>query len=393
MVKPPVFVDQTVNQGLKQNLTPDKFTQLVRLITEIRLDCADISVAAWQGMRQYPLAPMDSLRGNIEACCHQVTLAGQLGFKSVSIVIFACDQLNTSAVRLALAAAKGQGLTAALQIRNASALSIAQIAELAEKVDLAAADAVIYGDEGSLLDPLHTNRILTELQEKLPVELEFCAYNELGLAAANTLAALRAGIRRVATAVGGIDSFAAFEEILLGYKFLLNAPVAIGGNLASLSKAVLSLMGRELPANKPVIGTDVFAHESGIHVDGVIKNPELYEPFIPELVGLARKLVIGKHSGTASLKAKFRSWNRPLSDFDAAVLLGMVRKLAIAQKGLVNDRQLIDLYDEICGQTIYAEIEGDEICKAEKKYSSLTPHCGMGNKRPVLFSRPKKSSL
>lgn len=393
MVKPPVFVDQTINQGLKQNLTPDKFTQLVRLITEIRLDCADINVAAWQELRQYPVVPMDNLRGNIEACCRQAALAAQLGFKSVSIAVFACDQLNAAAVRLALATARECGLTAALKIRNASALSIAQIAELAEKVSLTAGDTVIYGDEGSLLDPLHTKDILTELQGKLSAELEFCAYNELGLASANTLAALHAGIRRVATAVGGIDGFAAFEEVLLGNKFLLKVPVSIGGNLAGLSKEALACLGRELPANKPVIGTAVFAHESGIHVDGVMKNPELYEPFSPHLVGLSRKLVIGKHSGTASLRAKLQTWNMPLSDFDAALLLGMVRNLAVAQKGMVNDLQLIDLYDEVCGLTKYDGIEGDEICKAEKKYSSLTLHCGTGNKRRVLFSLPKKSSL
>ncbi|GBG55203.1 homocitrate synthase [Sporomusaceae bacterium FL31] len=391
MLKPPIFVDQTINQGLKQNLIADKLAELVRFISEIRLDYADISVANWQGISRNSVLPMEKFRGVIEPCCQQVILASNLGFRTVNMVVFCRRDLNSHAIEMALATAKTLGLSVVLQIRNASEFAVQALIGFVKQVNLAHVDTVLYCDEGSLLDPFVTYKTLTELKEKLSVDLEFCAHNNRGLATANTLAALKAGVCKVSAAVAGIDSFAAFEEILLAYKFLLNQPIEITKKLAQLSKEVLGCLGREVPMNKPIIGSNVFAHESGIHVDGVIKNPDLYEPFSPEIVGLSRKLVIGKHSGTASLKAKFRSWNMPLNDFDAALLLGIVRKKAISQRSSLNDCQLIDLYYEMSGQLQGFEAGGDEICRAEKKYTLSIQRYGMANKRPVLFSQRRKS--
>lgn len=390
MIKPPIFVDQTINQGLKQNFIADQLAELVRLISEIRLDYADISVANWQGFSRNSVLPKERFRGVIEPCCQQVVLASNLGFRTVNMVVFCQRDLN-SYIEMALATAKTLGLSVILQIRNASEFPVQELIAFVEQVKLTQGDAVLYCDEGSLLDPFVTYKTLTELKEKLSVDLEFCAHNNRGLATANTLAALKAGVCKVSTAVAGIDSFAAFEEILLAYKYLLSQPVEITKKLAQLSKEVLGCLGREIPINKPIIGSNVFAHESGIHVDGVIKNPDLYEPFSPEIVGLSRKLVIGKHSGTASLKAKFRSWNMPLNDFDAALLLGIVRKKAICQRSSLNDCQLIDLYYEMSGQLHGFEAGGDEICRAEKKYTLSIQRYGMANKRPVLFSQRRKS--
>lgn len=108
----------------------------------------------------------------------------------------------------------------------------------------------------------------------------------------------------------------------------------------------MECLGVELSVNKAIIGRDIFAHESGIHVDGVIKNPKIYEAFAPEEVGLARQLIIGKHSGTASLKAKFLEWNVRLTEAGANLLLKEVRRVAVKQKCPLSDVQLKQLYCE-----------------------------------------------
>jgi homocitrate synthase NifV len=391
MVRPPIFVDQTLNQGLKQNLSPDQLAELVRYMTELGLTDADIQVAAWQSLGRNFMPPFAQYRAVIDPCVHQVENACKSGFKIVNIAIFYHENVETDSLLLALVTAKRLGLNTVLQIRNASELSTQAIGDFVASLEWSGLDSIMFCDEAGLLDPMTTYHTCMELKKRIAVELEFCAYNKMGLATANTLAALRAGIRKVTTAVAGIDSYAAFEEIVLGYRFLLNQPIEISSNLAPLSRTVVSCLGREVAVNKPIIGHHVFAHESGIHVDGVIKNPELYEPFAPELVGLSRRLVIGKHSGTASLKAKFLSWNLPLTDFDASLLLGIVRRKAINQKSPLNDCQLIDLYDEMLGRGLGCEAGGDEICRAEKKYSLSIQRYGMVNKRPVLFSQRRKS--
>jgi homocitrate synthase NifV len=105
-----------------------------------------------------------------------------------------------------------------------------------------------------------------------------------------------------------------------------------------------------LPPWKPIVGSNMFAHESGIHADGALKNPKTYEVFRPEEVGLERQIVIGKHSGTASIKAKFREYGRELQDGQAEEILKQVRALAVDMKRSLFDKELIyiyaDLYEE-----------------------------------------------
>ena len=90
----------------------------------------------------------------------------------------------------------------------------------------------------------------------------------------------------------------------------------------------------------------MFAHESGIHADGVIKNPATYEVFQPEEVGLQRQIVIGKHSGSAAILAKFKEYGINLTQQEAAELLPLVRSAAIDLKRTLFDKELIYVYED-----------------------------------------------
>ena len=96
--------------------------------------------------------------------------------------------------------------------------------------------------------------------------------------------------------------------------------------------------------NKAIIGAAIFAHESGLHVDGVNKDPWIYEPFAPELVGLKRHFIIGKHSGTAALRTKFATWGIRLEEAETRVLLTHVRALAVRKRAAITDAELQRLY-------------------------------------------------
>jgi homocitrate synthase NifV len=151
----------------------------------------------------------------------------------------------------------------------------------------------------------------------------------------------------VATAVGGIGlpNHAAMEEVLMAVKHLWKQDqVSSGSSLTADCKEILSYMGIQLPVDKALIGRDVFAHESGIHVDGITKNPLIYEVIQPEEVGQTRQLIIGKHSGTASLKVKFLQWNLELDQAEALRMLERVRRIASLQKSPLSDLQLRHLY-------------------------------------------------
>ena len=101
------------------------------------------------------------------------------------------------------------------------------------------------------------------------------------------------------------------------------------------------------PVWKSVIGTNMFAHESGIHADGVIKNPKTYEVFAPGEVGLERQIVIGKHSGSKAIELKFAEYGIELSKTDAVEMLPMVRTMAIELKRSLFDKELLYVYNDL----------------------------------------------
>jgi homocitrate synthase NifV len=113
-----------------------------------------------------------------------------------------------------------------------------------------------------------------------------------------------------------------------------------------LSEYVAAASARTIPAWKSIVGTNVFAHESGIHADGVIKNPLNYEAFAPEDVGLERQIVVGKHSGTRTIYRKFQEFGIELSKEDCVGVLDLVRSTAVQLKRALFDKELMYIYQD-----------------------------------------------
>lgn len=128
------------------------------------------------------------------------------------------------------------------------------------------------------------------------------------MALSNSISGLLAGANAVSTTVNGIGERAgntSLEEIVMALKIIYG--IDLGFNISifyELSKLVEELTNMTIPLNKPIVGENVFRHESGIHVDAVIEEPLTYEPFLPELIGHQRRIVLGKHSGCRAVKAK-----------------------------------------------------------------------------------------
>jgi homocitrate synthase NifV len=115
------------------------------------------------------------------------------------------------------------------------------------------------------------------------------------------------------------------------------------------------------------VGTNVFAHESGIHADGVIKNPLNYEAYAPEDVGLERQIVVGKHSGSRTIYRKFQEFGIELSDLDADEILAMVRQTAIELKRALFPKEIMYIYQD------YIARLGDDLPLPGAGASAATP--------------------
>lgn len=189
-----------------------------------------------------------------------------------------------------------------------------------------------------------------------PSDITFSAHchNDLGMAVANSLAAVRAGARQVECTINGIGERAgnaSLEEIVVAVA-VRQASFGVKTNvhlekIYGASRLVSSITGVSVPPNKAVVGANAFAHEAGIHQDGIIKNPLTYEIIAPEAVGVpARNLVLGKHSGRSALRLNLRELGFEASEVELAECYRQVTSLADKTKQ-VRQRDVLAIAHQV----------------------------------------------
>ena len=170
-------------------------------------------------------------------------------------------------------------------------------------------------------------------------------HNDLGLATANTLAGIKAGARQVEVTMNGIGERAgntSLEEVVMALhtrRDLMKLETSINAShIHPTSRLTSMITGIVVQPNKAIVGANAFAHEAGIHQDGVLKNPMTYEIMEPESVGLAgNNLVLGKHSGRHAFKDKLAHMGYELSQKELDRLFGKFKELADKRKEILEE--------------------------------------------------------
>ncbi|MFY9940895.1 MAG: 2-isopropylmalate synthase [Desulfobacterales bacterium] len=170
-------------------------------------------------------------------------------------------------------------------------------------------------------------------------------HNDLGLATANTLAAIRAGARQAEVTINGIGERAgntSLEEVVMSLHTRPNfLPMETGihtEHIYPTSRLVSMITGIMVQPNKAIVGANAFAHEAGIHQDGVLKNPMTYEIMKPETIGLStNKLVLGKHSGRHALRSHLKDLGYDLSDEELQIVFTQFKQLADKKKHVMDE--------------------------------------------------------
>jgi len=170
-------------------------------------------------------------------------------------------------------------------------------------------------------------------------------HNDLGLATANTLAALQSGARQAEVTINGIGERAgntSLEEVVMALhtrSSLLGLETGIKTELIHPTSRLVSMItGMLVQPNKAIVGANAFAHEAGIHQDGVLKNPMTYEIMRPETVGLsANRLVLGKHSGRHALRTQLKDLGYDLSDEELNLVFAKFKELADKKKHVMDE--------------------------------------------------------
>ncbi len=338
-----LWIDQTF-ATLPDGISRPALAAAVLSAAKLGLGRQDISVKAWSE-GAFAAALPSSARGVVALEPCEIHLAFALGFTALRLdCCWGAGEAVWGQARAAAETALALGLETTLLVSDASALSGRQREALYAFCRCHPSVKLAVGDRDGLLFPLRVPAFVAEMATLSPGGVSFFFDNCYDVATANAWAAYGAGVRSLAVSVGG-GAFPAWEELLL----LLHrqgVPDVLPDKLAGRCRTLLAGLGRPVRKQKAVIGCRIFAHESGLHVDGIAKEPAIYEAFSPELVGAARKIVVGKHSGRAAVRVKLSA----LGLHDAPVsepLMAAIRSAAVTKCRALTDEELQGLIKEV----------------------------------------------
>jgi homocitrate synthase NifV len=288
-----------------------------------------------------------------------VDAARETGLKRVNLSIPVSDiqmraklNLNRAGVlnriRDVIAYAVDCGLRVAMGSEDSSRADMDYLLLAVEAAAGAGAHRFRYADTLGNMEPFSVYEAFTRIARATGVELEFHGHDDLGLATANTLAAIRGGATHASVCVLGLGERAgnaALEEVAA----CLNRFHGAGSNvnlaqLPRLAEIVARAALRPIPVGKAIVGANAFTHESGIHVDGLQKDPSTYEELSPQTFGRVREIVLGKHSGIASVAGALKSLGLSADKVRMQSVLIQVRQRSMQAKRVVSSDELLDFY-------------------------------------------------
>lgn len=321
-----------------------------------------------QGFSSEILSFSRPLQGDIDYCLQCDVDAVNLVVPTSKLHIF--DKLKTTPENLlelsdnAVDYCKEHGLTVELSAEDASRSDIDFLKAVYVNAIDHGADRICVCDTVGILTPDSSFELFSNLRD-IDVPIACHCHNDFGLAVANTLSALKGGASEIHTTINGIGERAgntSFEECVVSIdrlfsQFSTNIKI---NEIYDISKLVARLTGVYIQPNKAIVGENAFAHESGIHSDGIIKNSATYEPMTPELVGRKRKFVIGKHVGTHGLNTRLKELGLSVDDYQLKQICDNIKILADKGK-TVTDVDLQVIADNVLEINHEDRIKLDEV--------------------------------
>jgi homocitrate synthase NifV len=189
-----------------------------------------------------------------------------------------------------------------------------------------------------------------ELLKKYNPYIEMDIKNSIGCSTAMAYEWIKFGGRKVVVSFNGIGNHVPFEELICALRFIDGRDLKTNTKiLPKILECYEKITNKRIYLNKAIVGKDIFNVESGIHVDGIFKNPKTYEPFDPAFVGRKRNFIIGKHSGIRSLKIKLGQLQIPIDHINLDNLLTFIREESNSKKRALLDNEIYELCMKVGG--------------------------------------------
>ena len=226
------------------------------------------------------------------------------------------------------------------------------LVEVVEAVSEAGVDWINIPDTCGVGTPSRFAKLIALVDDHTDARIDVHTHDDFGLASANAMAGFEAGAHQAQVSVNGIGERAgnaAFEEVVMSAESLYNVDTGIDTTrITELAKLVEEKSTIPIPVNKAVVGDNAFAHESGIHAAGVMENTDTFEPGVmtPEMVGASREFVLGKHTGTHSVRKRLEELNYEPSDSEVRAVTKLVKEFG-AETEQVTDSAIARFAEEV----------------------------------------------
>lgn len=337
--------------------------QIATLLVEAGADELEIGIPAMGAKEREAIREILSLRlpvrqmGWCRATAQDVESALECGLKAVDLSVPTSEILmgvkNLSKEKIfknlerSIKEAKKEGLFVCIGAEDASRAGEGFLKELIGFVSSLGADRFRFCDTVGILTPTKTYKIVSSLVS-CGLDVEMHTHNDFGMATANAIAGVEAGASSVNTTTLGIGERAgnaSFEQIAMSLIYQIGQKRELNAHaLRALTSTVAKASGISIAVNAPVVGKRLFAHESGIHASGMLKNSASYEPFSPVKVGGKRAYPIGKHTGRDSIKHRLEQVGVKAEKEELGALLEQVREIAEKEKKTLSSKELKELY-------------------------------------------------
>ena len=339
---------------------PAQLVSVYRQLIDLGFSCFDVSLPAGRTLVQAGI-PADALRFVCADLAQLDECIGQ-GWRRVRLTLALSRRLQD---RELLAKIQQQGLVVSVTIHELSDLE----SWLRQNRQQAAIDAgrfasLILHDADGNWDYTRGALVAAECQRLLQgIKLEFQGNSTYQMGTAAALGTIHAGAATLICSVGGAFGEIAWEEVWLALSTLGTHQLKSIDQLVGKCREILTVARVAPLLHKPLLGDNVFAHESGIHVHGVLRQPEIYEAYAPESVGQTRLLTIGGSSGRIAVETAAALLGYECPAETVGLINAQIKKLSAAQGYGLTRRQMQSLFFKYCNQ------------RQEAKYGSAAAGC------------------
>jgi homocitrate synthase len=251
--------------------------------------------------------------------------------------------------------AKGLGLNVRYTPEDATRTEFEFLVQVCNAAIEAGADRISFADTLGIMQP-HTmfERVQALHERLLPCKIDLHCHDDYGLALANAMAGIRGGANCIHTTVNGLGERTGIPDLaetVVSFHNLEGVEKFNIQPLMELSSYLEKISGFFLAPNKPITGQNAFSHKSGVHTNGILKDPRTYEPFDPAILGRERKIVIDKYTGKSAVASRLDEYGIEVSAAELEVIVTRIKNMGDQRKQLF-DADILEIAEQVTGREI-----------------------------------------